>query len=200
MPRGRRRRFLKTCEKPTGELRPLSRARNQAREPRRRETRARGRAPARITRDSGSRRQGSPGKRQWPTGRERNATEEWYAGTERQGFTEDMGNMTSHDTSEGTGRKRRALRLARNQAREPRRRETRAGGRRRRRALRATQGPTAGRRRRRKWNETAAGHDMRKAGAPDRQAAAAKSPSRLRATGRRCVKPIGSAGGEKSRR
>ena len=40
--------FLKTREKPTGEVRPLPRARNQVREPRRRETRAGGRGRRRA--------------------------------------------------------------------------------------------------------------------------------------------------------
>ncbi len=46
----RRRRREKDPEKPTGEVCPLTRARNQAREPRRRETPARARAQARAIR------------------------------------------------------------------------------------------------------------------------------------------------------
>ena len=54
--------FSKTTEEPMGEVCPPPRARNQAREPRRRDTRAggRGRGRAQVTRESGSRRQGRP--------------------------------------------------------------------------------------------------------------------------------------------
>ena len=54
--------FLKTTEEPMGEVCPPPRARNQACEPRRRDTRAggRGRGRAQDTRESGSRRQGRP--------------------------------------------------------------------------------------------------------------------------------------------
>ena len=47
-PRGRAAPFLKTREKPTGDVRPPPRARNQVREPRRRETRARADTGARA--------------------------------------------------------------------------------------------------------------------------------------------------------
>ena len=47
-----RRRFLKTREKPAGEVRPLRRARNQVREPRRRRHAP---APAQVTRGKGTR-------------------------------------------------------------------------------------------------------------------------------------------------
>ena len=50
--RGRAAPFLKTREKPTGDVRPLPRARNQAREPRRRRHAP---APAQDTREKGTR-------------------------------------------------------------------------------------------------------------------------------------------------
>ena len=80
----------------TGEVRPLSRARNQAREPRRRRTRAGGRRRARrIRAQKGARRSGKPGG--GADGREWSAMEKRYAGMERRNAGIGMANMTSHD-------------------------------------------------------------------------------------------------------
>ena len=58
-----RRRFLKTREKPTGEVRPPPRARNQVREPRRRQhAPARAGAPAQDTRGKGTRSRSGKGE------------------------------------------------------------------------------------------------------------------------------------------
>ncbi len=88
----------------TGDVRPPSRARNQVREPRRRKTRAPAQARAcTIRAQKGSRRLEAPGRRRHGRkGAERNATKERYAGTEPQSFGGGMGNMTKHDTIQGS--------------------------------------------------------------------------------------------------
>ena len=82
-------------------MRPASRARNQVREPRRRKTRAGGRGRARrIRAQKRVPPQRATGRR--AKGAERNATEGRYAGTEPQSFGGGMGNMTNHDTMQGS--------------------------------------------------------------------------------------------------
>ena len=88
-----------------GYVRPLPRARNHAREPRRRVTRAGGhrrarpiRAQKRVPPLEGAQAGGGA------DGMERNGTRRRgrYAGTEPQSFSDGMGNMTCHDTMQGS--------------------------------------------------------------------------------------------------
>ncbi len=92
----------------TGEVRPPSRARNQAREPRRRKTRppAQGRA-RRIRAQKGSRRL----EARRPAAAQRSGTRrrERYAGTEPQNIDVGMGNMTKHDTMQRSSMNRAAV-------------------------------------------------------------------------------------------